>query len=586
MRTPSEAYTPRGKYIPPKDASPPPADEKEIESARRRREYGRHAMKMNRMRMNSKSEIQKRRERQKQREMLEAQKRDSERSRRQALERLEYTRQQQLMKSKKICRTPEQLEREYKAETLENLKKWREIRSKRYTSYLPRKRTPESTSIRSSEDLLEKIMDEHEKILDGEVVDRNEIQEQLEIEQKMDNEGGNDGPYEQDTNHHATIYAPSSSMRFNILDEILSTERDYVENLRQAMDVIAKPCREMGVLSEISWKRVFGGLDSILNCNSLFLEELESFYRSNFVQNEEEDTKYDLGGSLAAIFLRHAPFFKIYSAYVNEYEERLVTLQNESRTNKGFQQFRSDTQVMLKDMGAKQTELSSFLILPVQRLPRYNLLLRDLLKHTTEAHPDKEVLKLALNTIEEVTQSVNSSKREIENMQQLFRLAQDLGVENLIQPHRTYIKGGKIERKKKGQSRPKSAHLYLFNDLILIQRTGAIRSMMQQIPLRNGLGEINVQVKVNNSMDDDSLNENGLSFNLVSLLEGEQTIYCADLNERNEWIEKISQALDMVKSWSDFSVPLVYDIDMESVQISAQESECDSTRAVHEDGHE
>ncbi len=59
-------------------------------------------------------------------------------------------------------------------------------------------------------------------------------------------------------------------------------------------------------------------------------------------------------------------------------------------------------------------DLSSFLIMPVQRIPRYetnpktlpkipryNMLLRDLVKHTWEGHPDYNHLKQAVARVED-----------------------------------------------------------------------------------------------------------------------------------------------------------------------------------------
>ena len=49
--------------------------------------------------------------------------------------------------------------------------------------------------------------------------------------------------------------------------------------------------------------------------------------------------------------------------------------------------FEQETSALKKKMG-----LENLLIMPVQRLPRYNLLLRDLLKQTKDDHPDYEGL--------------------------------------------------------------------------------------------------------------------------------------------------------------------------------------------------
>jgi hypothetical protein len=55
--------------------------------------------------------------------------------------------------------------------------------------------------------------------------------------------------------------------------------------------------------------------------------------------------------------------------------------------------------------------LESFLITPIQRIPRYVLLLTELLKHTEPSHPDHELLQKAIPLVKDVAEFVNTSMR-------------------------------------------------------------------------------------------------------------------------------------------------------------------------------
>ncbi len=44
-------------------------------------------------------------------------------------------------------------------------------------------------------------------------------------------------------------------------------------------------------------------------------------------------------------------------------------------------------------------DLTSLLIMPIQRLTKYRLLFKDLIKHTDETHPDYKDLQKALEVI-------------------------------------------------------------------------------------------------------------------------------------------------------------------------------------------
>jgi hypothetical protein len=46
------------------------------------------------------------------------------------------------------------------------------------------------------------------------------------------------------------------------------------------------------------------------------------------------------------------------------------------------------------DPRVQSSRLESIIIMPIQRIPRYKLLLEDLLKRTPEAHPDCTLLKV------------------------------------------------------------------------------------------------------------------------------------------------------------------------------------------------
>lgn len=52
------------------------------------------------------------------------------------------------------------------------------------------------------------------------------------------------------------------------------------------------------------------------------------------------------------------------------------------------------------------------MIKPVQRIPRYVLFMKDLLKHTSPAHPDHAPLQQALGELTMLAEKVNESERE------------------------------------------------------------------------------------------------------------------------------------------------------------------------------
>ena len=62
--------------------------------------------------------------------------------------------------------------------------------------------------------------------------------------------------------------------------------------------------------------------------------------------------------------------------------------------------------------------LDDLLIKPVQRIPRYLLFIKDLLKHTSTSHPDHAPLQQALGELTGLAERVNESEREMARVDQ------------------------------------------------------------------------------------------------------------------------------------------------------------------------
>ena len=65
----------------------------------------------------------------------------------------------------------------------------------------------------------------------------------------------------------------------------------------------------------------------------------------------------------------------------------------------------------------KKMDLSSLLIMPIQRVPRYKMLLAQIMKHAR--HKDTVVLRRAIDHLEEVTMYINEQKRGAEELERV-----------------------------------------------------------------------------------------------------------------------------------------------------------------------
>jgi len=141
-----------------------------------------------------------------------------------------------------------------------------------------------------------------------------------------------------------------------------------------------------------------------------------------------------------------------------------------------------------------QVQLIALLIEPVQRIPRYQLLLDDLLANTPDGHPEFEDLEKALKKVEGIILTLNEaghSSNGAHNMYSIYQRIRGRG-SSLWVPSRSYIcenvfwcvlKGEKL------QSLPPSrVRVFLFSDCIVFcenQKIGRGYKFQDEISLCN-----------------------------------------------------------------------------------------------------
>jgi hypothetical protein len=182
--------------------------------------------------------------------------------------------------------------------------------------------------------------------------------------------------------------------RVNILTEILETERHYVAHLQRLVDI----CRDLlaqCLLPQRSVVKIFVNVEILFEFNREFLDILGSTM-------EQARDRFD--AKIANVFLYVAFNWRAYHVYVNNYADALALARKLEKQSPQFKEFVS------KQSG--KLDLYDLLIEPVQRVPRYVLLLTELVKHTPDTHADWSALQLALQEMRSLATFVNSGSRE------------------------------------------------------------------------------------------------------------------------------------------------------------------------------
>lgn len=251
--------------------------------------------------------------------------------------------------------------------------------------------------------------------------------------------------------------------RNEIANEIFRTEDTYVNQLQVLVDVYMKGLEELGesVITAAKLRSIFSDVKVILGYNNVILKML----------TERMKTWYASGQAVGDIFGKLADFLKTYTAYVNNYNESMNVLQDQMMNNPPFAA--KINECRMNDR-VKGMEITSFLIMPIQRLPRYVMLLSDLFKNTPESHVDYERLIVALKKVEGVASYVNTKKREAENLLGVTTVARHLaGLESMAeftQPHRRYVRQGFLQEADAASISAKSLktrYFFAFNDILV-----------------------------------------------------------------------------------------------------------------------
>jgi hypothetical protein len=191
--------------------------------------------------------------------------------------------------------------------------------------------------------------------------------------------------------------------RNQVRAEILDTEKSYINYLEILVNEysIAMMCRcsELGfTINEV--QSIFTNVEMIYRFHIVLIEQLKE------------------NSNVAQVFLKNADFLKMYTLFCNGYEKSIEILARQGK-NKKFQQFLADKR---SSAACKGMDIMSLLIMPVQRVPRYELLIRQLIKYTLTEDPEQGELMQSLNKIQSVVDHMNEMKRKTEQMSRLIEI--------------------------------------------------------------------------------------------------------------------------------------------------------------------
>lgn len=196
---------------------------------------------------------------------------------------------------------------------------------------------------------------------------------------------------------HATKKLPPlpvpKDKRDKVVEEILMTERKYVHDLEVLLGFQSE-LQSSGALSADTIHNLFPTLNNLIDFQRRFLIGIE--YHAQLQPQEQY---------IGMVFNSFASGFTVYESFANSQKKASDIATTESAKL-----------ASLSHMVDPTYELHCYLIKPIQRICKYPLLLRELIKYTPEDWPSYPDLLKALDTMKGIAHNVNETQRRIDNI--------------------------------------------------------------------------------------------------------------------------------------------------------------------------
>ncbi|XP_050990945.1 FYVE, RhoGEF and PH domain-containing protein 4a isoform X2 [Labeo rohita] len=291
------------------------------------------------------------------------------------------------------------------------------------------------------------------EIMDEDCVDPPHAHIQAEEEERKAPEQGdvvmNSVPEQKETNEQKL---------YKIANELLQTEKAYVARLNlldkvfytKLLEEAKKDTFPMDVV-----KNIFSNITSINTFHSQFL----------LPDLEKRMGEWTTTPRIGDILQKLTPFLKMYAEYVRNFDHAMELLKLWTDRSPPFKA------IILEIQGQEVCgclTLQHHMLEPVQRVPRYEMLLKDYLKKLPQDHIDRRDAEKSLEIIAMAATHSNTAIRKTENLKKLLEIYEMLGEEeDVVNPSNELIKEGHILKLAARNTSAMDRYLFLFNNMLL-----------------------------------------------------------------------------------------------------------------------
>ncbi|ODM92720.1 FYVE, RhoGEF and PH domain-containing protein 1, partial [Orchesella cincta] len=253
---------------------------------------------------------------------------------------------------------------------------------------------------------------------------------------------------------------PEHKKCYKVANELLTTERTYVKILHLLDQIfhfrVDQENRVQTMFTPEIITQMFCNIKSLYQLHhDHLLPQLEKR-----LANWEDDPR------IGDIMKDFAPFLKMYSEYVQNFDNSINLINLYREKNVRFMNIINDIQKMEE---CCNLPIQHHLIGPIQRIPRYRLLLEAYLRRLPEDSDDRPDTEKALEIVSKAAEHANEAMRRIASFKKLLEVQENVkGVVDLVSPTRTLVKEGKISKISARTGDHQERYVFLFSDVMLL----------------------------------------------------------------------------------------------------------------------
>eukprot|EP00013_Stygamoeba_regulata_P001472 CAMPEP_0177631896 /NCGR_PEP_ID=MMETSP0447-20121125/1994_1 /TAXON_ID=0 /ORGANISM="Stygamoeba regulata, Strain BSH-02190019" /LENGTH=546 /DNA_ID=CAMNT_0019133411 /DNA_START=42 /DNA_END=1678 /DNA_ORIENTATION=- len=208
---------------------------------------------------------------------------------------------------------------------------------------------------------------------------------------------------------------PQRARIYKCINEIISTERDYLGDLLHIVEFYRDPMK--AIITEWDANQLFSNVALILGvCREMHSKLVDLVVEDEHVLDEFATRA--IVAKVCVVFADLSEYLKMYSIYCNNYDTAIIAVNRLSDQ----QPFRSFFQARFSSVEVGIATLKNYLIKPVQRVCKYPLLLRELEKNVAATGGDVSEIVATNSKIRKVVDKVEESSVKFGKQMQLVLL--------------------------------------------------------------------------------------------------------------------------------------------------------------------